>query len=170
MDEEMLLELLKTRIPISASSESSANELVQVLEGIPLAISQAAAYIRTGPRVTIAAYLDLFRESEASKAYLLDYAKAGDIRRDPGVNNSVITTRQISFEQIRKIGRSAADLLSLMSLLDRVGIPGFLLMGNSSRVEFNEALAPLIDFSLVTASVSDSSFEMHWLVQFATRT
>ena len=47
---------------------------------------------------------------------------AGDLRRDGGVSNAILTIWQISFDCIRAKRRSAADLLSLMSFFDRQGI------------------------------------------------
>ncbi|KAM7188718.1 hypothetical protein V8F33_010488 [Rhypophila sp. PSN 637] len=51
----------------------------------------------------------------------------GDLRRDVGVSNAVLTIWQISFDYIRSKRPSAADLLSLMSFFDRQGIPEWVL-------------------------------------------
>ena len=53
-------ELLKTRIPADKFSQSELKDLAQTLEGIPLAITHAAAYIRSRPRVNVSRYLSLF--------------------------------------------------------------------------------------------------------------
>ncbi|KAF2195869.1 hypothetical protein K469DRAFT_20120 [Zopfia rhizophila CBS 207.26] len=67
MNEEDALALLQTRAPFSESSKADATALVQALERIPLAITHAAAYIKTrAPMTTMSGYLDLFRESEAN--------------------------------------------------------------------------------------------------------
>lgn len=57
-----------------------------------------------------------------------------------------------------------------MSVLDRQGIPESLLCNDSSRLEFENALAPLIDFALITSEADREYFGMHRLVQLATRT
>ncbi|KAK3687150.1 P-loop containing nucleoside triphosphate hydrolase protein [Podospora appendiculata] len=104
-----------------------AIELVQALDLVPLAISQAAAYIQAiAPRSSPEKYLAEFRESERKKTRLLQY-DGGDLRRDGGASNAIITTWQISFDHIRSKRRSAADLLSLMSFFDRQGIPEWVL-------------------------------------------
>jgi tetratricopeptide (TPR) repeat protein len=104
-----------------------ATDLVQALDLVPLAISQAAAYIQArAPRTSPKKYLAEFRESERKRSNLLEH-DAGDLRRDGGASNAILTTWQISFDYIRSKRRSAADLLSLMSFFDRQGIPGWVL-------------------------------------------
>ena len=77
------LVLLRTRIHVDQSSENEAAVLVKALEGIPLAITQAGAYIanRT-PRITVSTYLELFQESESNQEHLLKYDDAEDLRRE----------------------------------------------------------------------------------------
>ncbi|KXX76355.1 Kinesin light chain [Madurella mycetomatis] len=97
--------------------------LVQALDLVPLAISQAAAYIQArAPRSSPKKYLAEFQESERKKNRLLEY-DGGDLRRDGGASNAILTTWQISFDHIRSKRLSAANLLSLMSFFDRQGIP-----------------------------------------------
>ncbi|KAK3688933.1 hypothetical protein B0T22DRAFT_512886 [Podospora appendiculata] len=104
-----------------------AIELVQALDLVPLAISQAAAYIQAiAPDSSPEKYLAEFRESERKKTRLLQY-DGGDLRRDGGASNAILTTWQISFDHIRSKRRSAADLLSLISFFDRQGIPRWVL-------------------------------------------
>ncbi|KAI3572984.1 P-loop containing nucleoside triphosphate hydrolase protein [Fusarium oxysporum f. sp. albedinis] len=94
---------------------------------IPLAITQAAAYInRRAPRVSVKTYLDTFQESDKKKGNLLN-RDAGDLRRDETVSNSVVVTWQVTFEQIRRERPSAAKLLSFMSFFNPQGIPEFML-------------------------------------------
>ena len=127
MGEDEALALLHTRVPFDGSSRADAKALVHVLERIPLAITHAAAYIKTRASITtISTYLELFRESEANQVRLLSRKEWKDIRRDHSIRDAVITTWQISFEHIRKTERSAADLLALMSMFDKQGIPRWL--------------------------------------------
>jgi tetratricopeptide (TPR) repeat protein len=168
MDESEALELLKTKLPWVKSAPNCL-ELLTALDHVPLAVTQAAAYVSKGaPRMGISRYLDLFNESESNRTSLLD-EDAGDLRRDPEVPNSVITTWHISFNQIRRDNPFAADLLSLMSVLNRQGIPESLLVKNNDRLLFEAALALLLGFSLVVAESTGNHFEMHRLVQLATR-
>ncbi len=104
-----------------------AADLVRALDLVPLAISQAAAYIQArAPRSSPEKYLAEFWESERRRSRLLEH-DAGDLRRDGGASNAILTTWQISFDYIRSQRRSAADLLSLMSFFDRQGIPEWVL-------------------------------------------
>jgi tetratricopeptide (TPR) repeat protein len=171
MDEGDALALLKTRVPFGEPSESEAKALVQALECIPLAITHAAAYIRMRQqRVTISTYLQLFRESAANQANLLSNEDVrDDLRRDHSIRHAVITTWQISFNQIRKTRSAATDLLALISVFDRQGIPEYLLHDNTDRLQFEDAIAPLISFALIRAQVGQRSFEMHSLVQLSMR-
>ncbi|KAH7636086.1 hypothetical protein B0T09DRAFT_391028 [Sordaria sp. MPI-SDFR-AT-0083] len=157
----------------SLSDTDMAVNLVRALDLVPLAISQAAAYIqRMSPRSSPKKYLDEFRKSERNRRKLLQY-DGGDLRRDGGASNAILTTWQISFDYIRSKQPSAANLLSLMSFFDRQGILGWVL--NPSRiaqdgdVSFEDDVAMLRDYCLITADETEDKFEMHGLVQLSTR-
>ncbi|CRG92827.1 hypothetical protein PISL3812_09898 [Talaromyces islandicus] len=141
--------LLRARVNVQQSDED-ARLLVQALECIPLAITQAGAYISNrSPRMSVSAYLGLFQRSESNQEHLLNYNDAHDLRRDRSIRHPVITTWQISFNQIRRISPKATDLLALMSVFDRQGIPEELVSEGMDQLEFEDALAPLMSFSLV---------------------
>jgi tetratricopeptide (TPR) repeat protein len=176
MDEPDALALLESKTQVDEPSKDDAKALVKALEGIPLAVTHAAAYIEVNrPMLDIATYLALFHESEDNQASLLNSKDARDMRRDASVSSAVITTWQLSFEQIRKTRPDAADLLSLMTMFDRQGIPEHILYDGRSRLQFAEAVGPLLRFSLVRAQeqsevrLDEQLFEMHSLVQLATR-
>jgi tetratricopeptide (TPR) repeat protein len=171
MGEDEALALLHTRVPFGESSREEAKALVHALERIPLAITHAAAYIKTrASTTTISTYLDLFRESETNQVHLLSRKEWKDIRRDHTIRDAVIATWQISFEHIRKTEPSAADLLALMSMFDKQGIPHWLLQQtNTSQLDFDDALAPLLSFSLVRSEVGVQALTMHRLVQLSMR-
>ena len=182
-------------------------ELAETLEFMPLAITQAAAYIsQRSPRYSARRYLEEFRKSDRKKTSLLNH-EGGQLRRDWEAQNSVITTWQISFEYIRRNRSSAADLLSLMSFFDRQGIPEDLIrkqiadeqsdkvvedlnrdrdamededdeksvddesdsLSRSTEDDgFEDDVQILRDYSFLSVN-TDSTFEMHALVQLATR-
>lgn len=92
-------------------------ELTTALEFMPLAIVQAASYIKQrAPRVTVAQYLEVFRKSDRKKISLLSH-EGGHLRRDKKASNAIFFTWQSSFDQIREVHPSAADILALMSFL-----------------------------------------------------
>ncbi|KAH6667983.1 hypothetical protein B0J14DRAFT_519380 [Halenospora varia] len=173
MDEAHAIALLEKKLG-GHLDNADATKLVQALDCMPLAITQAAAYIsQKAPRINISKYLHDFRGSDKNRASLLQ-KDIGDIHRDSTASNSIIVTWQISFEHIRKERPSAARLLSLMSLFDRQGIPEALLLQNyqdDSDIEanFEEDLSTLTSYSLVTMNFKGDEFEMHRLVQFSTK-
>lgn len=169
MNDSEALALLRTKIPCSEPFIGDAKALVEELEGIPLAITHAAAYIRNRERVTISTYLQRFRESKAEQATLLNDSDAKDLRRDHSTRHPTIFTWQITFEQIRKTTPLATDLMALMSLFDRQAIPECLLHDGTDLLQFEDAIAPLLSFSLVRQQAEGVSFEMHRLVQLSTR-
>ncbi|OTA82915.1 hypothetical protein M434DRAFT_400839, partial [Hypoxylon sp. CO27-5] len=126
MDPSHALALLATKCGDGLDMDAGP-ELVKELEFIPLAISQAAAYIQQRwPRSSVTKYLDKFRKTSKDKFNLLDF-EVGDFRRDRNALNSIITTCQISFDHIRSERRSAMRLLSLMSFFDCRSIPDYLI-------------------------------------------
>ncbi|KAH7068389.1 kinesin light chain 1 [Paraphoma chrysanthemicola] len=183
MDESEGLQLLRNKL-CDPPIEESAVELLRTLDCIPLAISQAAAYINRRARMTVTSYLDEFRKSSNKRESLLNQ-DMGDLRRDESAFNSVVTTWQMSFEQIRRERRSAADLLSLMSCFNPQGIPESTLRRYSRDAAkkaaedgedeegadsaFNEDLDMLRAYSLVSMTADGSTCEMHALVRFCTQ-
>ena len=160
------VELLRNLLPEAVQAEAS--ELVEELEKMPLSISQASAYIKEVPRVTIPKYLAIFRRSNEDKVALLNKNKE-DLRRDGEVPNAVITSWELSFNQLRETSPGSADLLSLMSCFNRQAIPQCLVQRDDDEVSFEEDINPLISFSLIRAEIREDTFEMHRLVQVATQ-
>ncbi len=148
MDSEDAKALLRAKLPNDQSSDEEFLALIEEMNNIPLAITQASAYIATkAPRMTISKYLDRFHEAGSSQVSLLS-KDGGDLRRDPDVPNSVIITWQFSFEQIKKQDPNAAEILSLISLFDGQAVPGFLLCIERQRSRiFEEAIETLEAFS-----------------------
>jgi tetratricopeptide (TPR) repeat protein len=167
--------LLYKKLGDKVDRSDSIAELAAALEYMPLALVQAAAYIRErAPRSSVRQYLAEYRESDSRKTSLLNQA-AGHLRRDKAASNSVLLTWQISFDHICSSRRSAADLLSLMSFFDRQGIQEALLRnpspsGTTDNDGFEDDILTLRDYSFITVTKEANTFEMHNLVQLATRT
>jgi hypothetical protein len=207
MSSEDALKLFETKLRGNDNGSDNANialELLVALEFMPLAIVQAAAYIsRRKSRYSVREYLQSFRESDRKRSSLLEY-NGKQLRRDREAKNSIIVTWQISFEHIRQIRPSAADLLSLMSFFDRQGIPDALLQSRSEQTKwsqderetaldfvksdtgysdddddntsqssmsdrFKEDVSVLRNYSFISVNPNGTTFEMHRLVQLATR-
>ncbi|KAI9777872.1 MAG: hypothetical protein M1839_008549 [Geoglossum umbratile] len=151
-------------------------KILHTLEYLPLAITQAAAYIRAS-RITLADYANQLQTS-GILTVLLNRDDLHDRRRAPDVPGSVMKTWKLSFDQIQSQKPLAAKLLSLMAILDRNGIPKSLLQRSLRRslqrsaddvVEFSIALGTLQNFHLVTAEKGGEKFAIHRLVQLSTR-
>ncbi|KAF2476755.1 TPR-like protein [Lindgomyces ingoldianus] len=173
MDDEDALALLERKLGASADKKDAV-ELVHLLDCMPLAITQAAAFVKQrAPRMTISRYVEEVCRSDHDRTRLLKN-DMGDSRRDGRASNSIIATWQISFEHIRTNMPTAARLLSLMSLFDHQGILESLLhdryqLDEDEDVDFENDIHTLISYSLVKMSTDGSEFEMHRLVQFSTK-
>jgi tetratricopeptide (TPR) repeat protein len=165
--------LLRKKLGGIREEDDCIAKLATTLDYMPLALVQAAAYIRErAPRCSVRQYLAEYRQSDSRKTSLLN-CEAGHLRRDRAASNSVLITWQISFDHIRSTRESAADLLSLMSFFDRQGIQEALLRRPSSTTKdgrFEDDVLTLRDYSFITVTRDASTFEMHSLVQLATRT
>ena len=152
MDEEHAILLLEKKLGQQHNGEDIA-AMARELDFIPLAITQAAAYIQQRvDRWSVQQYLERLRKNNKFKMSLLDQ-DGGNLRRDKEASNSVLLTWQISFEHIREVRPSAADLLSLMSLFDRQAIPESLLLERSE--------ARYGDLATETAKSQDSNDSDH---------
>ncbi len=164
--------LLRKKLRDADEEDDSIAKLATTLDHMPLALVQAAAYIRErAPRCSVRQYLKEYRQSDSRKTSLLN-REAGHLRRDAAASNSVLITWQISFDHIRSTRQSAAGLLSLMSFFDRQGIQEALLrrQGGTADDGFEDDVLALRDYSFITVTRHASTFEMHSLVQLATRT
>jgi hypothetical protein len=87
MDEGQGLQLLRNKLQAMSHEEGAAVDLLRTLDYMPLAITQAAAYINRRARMTIAGYLSEFRANDKRCESLLNQ-DAGDLRRDNSASNS----------------------------------------------------------------------------------
>ena len=168
MNKEESVELFRKQFQGERLDTNKLGEVTRELEGLPLALSQAAAFIQMNS-ITFDAYLKLYKENDEMKTKLLSerFEAPG---RDLEVPNPVIATFMISFEHIKRTTPQAARILSLMALLDRQGIPKPLIQGEAvDQMELVKALGTLKAFSLISSNEADDIFDMHRLVHLATR-
>ena len=124
MTDEEAKNLLKWRLPDHLWDEDSATKLIKALENIPLAITQAAAYIERMVDWNISDYLRYFEEFRSE---LLSRNDIIDSRREQDASNAIWITWQVSLNNILETQGSAAELLCLMSAFDNQSIPRYLL-------------------------------------------
>ena len=159
--------LLVEKLEDNHYDDNDLTELVQILENLPLALVQAAAFMGENSQ-SIDRYLQIYRGCDSSKIKLLSQ-NFEDNERDLDSKNPVAVTWAISFEQIKKNDHRAAELLSLMSVFDRQAIPQSLLLLDKDEVELEKALGTLKAFSLITPEHGRQAFNLHRLVYIATR-
>ena len=154
--------------PFGSPDDEPSMRLLEALGYIPLAITQAAAFISEN-HISLTQYLEMFRKSDSDVQDLLN-EDVQDRRRDAQAHNSIIRMWKMSFDLISKQKPRAAEMLSLMAILDRQGIPESLLRQETDRhTDFTTALGILRAFSLVSAGVDGAGYEIHRLVQLATQ-
>ncbi|CZR68366.1 uncharacterized protein PAC_18265 [Phialocephala subalpina] len=160
----------------SHGNEPSGDEekLLRLLEFLPLAIAQAAAYIRTR-KVSAQQYLRLFNESKTGQLNLLSH-EFQDVYRSE-VPNSVMRTWHISMKQIAEECPCSERILNIIAFLDNKGLP-FELLQAAVGPQFDEdevllAASRLMEYSFlqIQRGVDERlpTYEQHRLVQLAAR-
>ena len=163
-------ELLRSKISSENWDEDDAMALVEELSYLPLAITQAAAFISENS-LTVSEYLETMRQDTEEFKELLS-EDLEDPRRDLDTENSVIRTWKLSFDQISNEAPRAADMLSTLAVLDQSGAPtprDLLRNRGEKEIPFVKALGTLQAFSLITVSRGkDAMCKMHRLVALST--
>ena len=144
------------------TNDSELDELIDLLDNLPLALVQAGSYIEKTSS-SIEDYLEIYHESEDSAIDLLDQEFECD-GRDLNIPNAVVTSWIISFEQIQTAQPRAAEILSLMAFFDRQAIPESLLRDqDESLSSFKDSIGKLLAYSLITRSIDKKHFDEHRL-------
>ncbi|KAG9962670.1 purine and uridine phosphorylase, partial [Aureobasidium melanogenum] len=146
--------------------------LLGKLEGMPLALAQAGAYIRQ-TNMSICEYLDYYNSTwddlitKQDSYPLQEYAQ-----------RSMLTTWTISYQRVESRNREAASLLKLWAFLDpkdiwyeliacaietgsEIDIPEWLSTLTRTRLEFRDALGLLKKYSLVNNGRDNDNYSMH---------
>ncbi|OJJ07396.1 hypothetical protein ASPVEDRAFT_65790 [Aspergillus versicolor CBS 583.65] len=159
-------ELLRSNIgDISITAEmESMPELLGVLEYLPLAIMQAAAYL-CAKQMSITRYLQIYRNNAEALFEILD-RNIEDTRRYRTLSKPVATTWFISFENIARDDQLAADYLCFMSCVHRQNIPGSLLP-SAPLLEAANSIGTLKAYALITERSGGDCFDVHSLVHLS---
>lgn len=162
------LELVRSKLVINNASIEDMAKFLDEMAHLPLAIAQAAAFIRENS-MTISDFLRIYRHSDINQYKLLG-REFIDLRRDLERPSAILTIVLASLTRMKEKNPQAAALISLMSFPDWQNIPISLIYSeNESLLEFEEALGTLKRFSFITAHRGNRFFEMHRLVHLATR-
>jgi tetratricopeptide (TPR) repeat protein len=155
--------------PTDAQQIAQAQELVQEMDGLPLALDQAGAYIEE-IKCSISHYLSLYR---THRARLLQ--ERGDLVTDHP--EPVATTWSLSFRKIAKQSKAAADLLQACAFLQPDAIPEEILREAGRHLgrhiqklvtnlpAFDQALRLLLSYSLIRRNANEEQLSIHRLVQ-----
>ena len=148
------------------STETEQLELLGELVYLPLAISQATAFMMKR-RKSVAEYVKLYRGGESTRIRLLGQ-RFNYHGREARPIESVVTTWWLSFTYIKRENPRAAEILSMMSFMDQQGIPFSLLIADEEdEFDFEEAMGLLEAFSLVTLDTHRYACNIHRLVTVA---
>jgi tetratricopeptide (TPR) repeat protein/transcriptional regulator with XRE-family HTH domain len=154
-------------------NQEQAVEIVTALDGLPLALDQAGAYIEE-TRCSLSHYLDLY---STSRKELL--RRRGRFPVDHP--DSVAITWSISFQQVEYESLAAAELLHLLAFLDPEAIPEEIIINGTAELSTSLELvenAPLkvdtiiellLRYSLVRRNSVSRSLSIHRLVQAVLR-
>src|SRR3989440_162250 len=167
--------LATTATPDQASKEdrAAAEVIVRIMDGLPLALDQAGAYIEeTG--CSLADYLDLY--STRRKELL---QRRGSLPADHPA--PVATTWSLSFQKVEQVDPAAADLLRLCAFLSPDILPEEIITEGAAELgpalasiasdpfKLNEAIEALQKFSLVRRDPFAKALSIHRLVQAVLR-
>ncbi len=154
---------------VSPDDVAQAKEIVQVLDGLPLALEQAAAYIEEN-ECGLTGYLQRY---QTQRNFLLQYR--GDfISEHP---EPVATTWKLSFQRVEEANAAAADLLRLCAFLAPDAIPEEIITEGadelrpdlqavaSDEVKLDAAIKELRKYSLLKRDPDGHVLHIHGLVQ-----
>lgn len=146
------------------SEPAVSGKLLNTLGYVPLAITQAAAFIKRN-LWTVQGYLEAIGENQQN---LIDHLsqELQDTRRPRGFPNSVFRTWKLSFDQILSQEPRTAELLAVIAMLDPQRIPKKLLRPLAEReVDFRMAIGTLSGFALISREFDGETYSIHPLVQ-----
>ncbi len=160
---------LSTNAPLTDASPAdlaAAQAIVDALDGLPLALDQAGAYIEE-TECSLSDYLQLYR------THLLEERdKRKDAHPEP-----VATTWAISFNNVQQANPAAADLMRLCAFLAPDDIPEEMILAAPKDIEtklqslvnnphrLNMAIKELLKYSLLRRNSDEHTIVVHRLVQ-----
>ncbi|KAL3442052.1 P-loop containing nucleoside triphosphate hydrolase protein [Aspergillus insuetus] len=156
-----------SRVPNSEAEEQARKILVRHLDGLPLALVLAAAYIQ--------------QTGLSTSSYLSLYLEAG--RAAPAREQCPLETAcKLSYQEVKLLNPLAANILLLLSCYNHTDIPSSLLeyarhltqtdaILQTSGHELQQAIRTLQNFSLITINHGNGweSYNIHPMIQTSCR-
>lgn len=154
---------------VTATVREQAQAVVEAVDGLPLALDQAGAYIEeTG--CSLSDYLKFYK----TRRNRLLRTRGRDASGHP---EPVATTWSLSFERVERANPAAAELLRLLAFLHPDAIPESMIMGGASELgptlqpmaedelDLNDAIGELHKYSLIKRDPEGKILNIHRLVQ-----
>jgi len=153
----------------SPADRALAIDIVRVMDGLPLALDQAGAYIEETSE-SLSTYLTLYRQQRTD----LLKRRGGLVPHHP---DSVATTWSLAFKNVERANPAAIELIRLCAFLAPDAIPEELISEGAphldpilqpvaaNRLTLNAALAELLKYSLVRRDTTTHTLTIHRLVQ-----
>ena len=167
------MEVDETLEEVRAEDRDAAEQIVREMDGLPLALVQAGAYVEeTGCSLT--EYLQLYGKH---RTYML----ARRSRLMAGYPETVATTWSLSFQLVEQENPAAADILRICAFLAADAIPEALLLEGAGALgelpgtevrdmlTLNDVLEVLRRYSLVKRETDTHMLSIHRLVQAVLR-
>lgn len=184
-EEGLLFLLRRTKLiaptaPLAAAMETdqrAAGELTRLLDGLPLALDQAAAYIEE-TACGIAGYISRYHTCRTKLLALRGNVSPSDTQDHP---ESVVTTLSLSFNKIRQTNKAGLELLSLCAFLHPEAIPEEIFLDGAAELgpilqtavtdllSLDGVVSDLRKFSLVHRAPDSNTLTLHRLVQTVIR-
>lgn len=157
---------------LAEANRREALELSTLLDGLPLALDQAGAYIEENES-SLSEYIQLYHKHRKD---LLQRRSRGE-KLYSDYRESVATTWLISFSRVEQQHPAATKLLNLCAFLHPDAIPKDILLegtfpiGNQMHpivkdtLELNQACEVLLRYSLIRCNAAENLYSLHRLVQ-----
>ena len=151
------------------NEQDTVREIVKAMDGLPLALEQAGAYIEE-TECGLQGYLRLYREQGVQ--ILKEYGELVPDHPEP-----VATTWSLSFDKVEQANPAAAELLRFCAFLAPDTIPEELFSESASELgptlesvafdpsRLNTAIRELLKYSLVHRDPETNTLSIHRLVQ-----
>ncbi|KAK5263518.1 hypothetical protein LTR96_011102 [Exophiala xenobiotica] len=166
-DAEGLERLQKNLKESQTYDRDSTYALPELLGYLHLAIKQASAYMAE-EGMTTGRYLQHCRTSDRrlidSPSHESEYQGCYQ-----GMNNAIATTWLISFNHILRDRPWAAEIFRMVCFMVDKYIPSSLFVQGDDELEVDEAMGTLKAYAFITEREDQQSFDVHRLVQLATR-
>ena len=162
---------------LSAASERDvevAKAIVQEMDGLPLALDQAGAYIESTP-CSLKHYQALFQQAKYQHRLL---EKRGELTAD---HVSVTATFSLAFEKVTEASAAAADIVRVCAFLAPDDIPEEIFTAGSEflgealnrvvqdELEWDETIRDATRSSLIRRNTQTKTLSIHRLVQAVLR-